>query len=304
MTDQDRGAYTPQTDAPLAFDARYSRGSGDRPVPWTLVISGVVLVTLIAALAFFYRGGVRHAGDAPAVVGASVAETKSAPSGQAAASDPAAGLQVYKAEATPAHEGGPPVAATLAPAPEAPTVRPVTAAPIDEAKLRPAQGDAAAGAAAQAAAPRPVALPAAPVAAGAAAAPKAVAVKTAPKPASVTAAATTADAAAKPAKPVKLAPVTLAKAAVQPKALDAEIPTGAPVVQIGAFSSNALALKGWSDVAVVMQGRMSGKTRKVEMAEVNGKTFYRGFVGGFASKSAAQAFCASLKAAGKGCMVK
>ena len=70
------------------------------------------------------------------------------------------------------------------------------------------------------------------------------------------------------------------------------------------FSSNALALKGWSDVATLMPGQMAGKSRKVEMANVNGKTFYRGFVGGFASKNAAQAFCASLTAAGKGCIVR
>ena len=65
MTEQDRGAYTPQTDAPLAFDARYSRGSGERPLPMTLIVSGVVLVALIAALAFFYRSGVRGAGQPP-----------------------------------------------------------------------------------------------------------------------------------------------------------------------------------------------------------------------------------------------
>jgi cell division protein FtsN len=99
-------------------------------------------------------------------------------------------------------------------------------------------------------------------------------------------------------------PVKLAKATVTSKTIDAEIPTGAPVVQIGAFSSEALAIKGWSDVATLMPGKMAGKSRKVEMANVNGKTFYRGFVGGFASKSAAQAFCASLTAAGKGCIVR
>jgi hypothetical protein len=37
---------------------------------------------------------------------------------------------------------------------------------------------------------------------------------------------------------------------------------------------------------------------------VNGKRVYRSFVGGFASKAAAQSFCASLKAAGRGCIVR
>jgi len=301
MTEQDRGAYTPQTDAPLAFDARYSRGYGDRPIPWTLVISGVVLVTLVAALAFFYRDGFRHAGQTPAVVGAPVADTKAPPSDQASAADPAAGLQVYKAEATPAHEGGPPVSATLAPAPEAPTARPVTAAPIDDAKLRPAQADVSAQTAAAPPPPAVVAKTAAPVAAPKAEAPKTITVKTVPAKAdkAVVASATTAD-----VKPAKVAALKAAKTAAQPKALDAAIPAGAPVAQIGAFSSQALAMKGWSDVATLMPGQMAGKTRKVEVATVNGKTFYRGFVGGFASKSAAESFCASLQAAGKGCMVK
>jgi len=297
MTEQDRGAYTPQTDAPLAFDARYSRGSGERPIPWTLVISGVVLVTLVGALAFFYRDGFRHAGGAPAVVGAPVEDSKAPPSGQAASGDPAAGLQVYKAEATPAHEGGPPVSATLAPAPEAPTARPVTAAPIDDAKLRPAQGDTTAQTAVPPPAPVVVAK-AAPTAT-----PKALTIKTAtPKAAPVKAASLKTAVAASGDTTAK--PVKLAKATVTPKAVDAEIPTGAPVVQIGAFSSEALAVKGWSDVATLMPGQMAGKSRKVEMANVGGKTFYRGFVGGFASKSAAESFCASLTAAGKGCMVK
>ena len=51
--------------APLAFDARYARGSGERPLPMTLIVSGVVLVVLVAALAFFYRGGIRAPGQAP-----------------------------------------------------------------------------------------------------------------------------------------------------------------------------------------------------------------------------------------------
>ena len=52
MSDYDRGAYTPQSDAPLAFDARQSRGGGGGggPSPMTLIISGVVLLLLVIAL--------------------------------------------------------------------------------------------------------------------------------------------------------------------------------------------------------------------------------------------------------------
>ena len=64
MTDHDRGAYTPQTDAPLSFDARRASGGGG-PVPMTLLISGMVLVILLIGVVYFYRSGVRHQGQAP-----------------------------------------------------------------------------------------------------------------------------------------------------------------------------------------------------------------------------------------------
>jgi len=247
MSDQDRGAYTPQHDTPLSFDARYSRGSGERPVPMTLIVSGVVLLILVAIFAIAYRSGARHSGQSPQVVGTPVAETKAPPSAGAESSDAAAGLQVYKTEGTPPNEMKP--ATTLAPPPEEPAPRPAPAAkPVVQANLRPAQPE-------------------------------------------------TAQPAAAPAKPAKT-PQTI-EAAVDQSATEA-----GPVAQIGAFSSQALAEKGWNDVAGLQPGKMAGKTKKVEVATRDGKTFYRAFVGGFASKSDASAFCASLVAAGKGCIVK
>jgi len=260
MSDQDRGAYTPQHDAPLSFDARYSRGAGERPLPMTLIVSGVVLLVLIVALFVFYRGGARHMGQAPQVVGTPVAETKAPPSSGADGSDTAAGLAVYKAEGTPRGEMKP--AATLAPPPETPAPRPAPInKPVEQVKLRPVQPDTV-GAPAAAVVPQP--------------------------------APATSRAAAKPAKP----PQTI------DAAVDQSLSQTAPVAQIGAFSSPALAEKGWNDVAALQPGKMAGKTKKVEVATRDGKTFYRAFVGGFASRSDASAFCASLVAAGKGCIVK
>jgi len=250
MSDQDRGAYTPQHDTPLSFDARYSRGSGERPVPMTLIVSGVVLLVMIVGVAFAYRVGARHSGQAPQVVGTPVAETKAAASGAAESSDTAAGLQVYKTEGTPPNEMKSPT--TLAPPPEQPAPRPTPTKPVVQADLRPAQPSVAA--------PPPVAL----------------------KPAT------------KPAKP----PQTI------DAAVDQSTSESGSVAQIGAFSSQALAEKGWNDVAALQPGKMAGKTKKVEVASRDGKTFYRAFVGGFASRSDASAFCASLVAAGKGCIVK
>ena len=286
MTDQDRGAYTPQTDAPLAFDARHSRGGGGGggPAPMTLIVSAIVLLLLIIALLLVYRSGVRHAGQAPQVVGAPVAQTKTAPaSSESAAPGAGAGLQIYKSNGT----SPPPSAApTFAPAPEQPEARPAPppaaapVAPVASAPLRPAQSVA------------PAAAPPAPEAEVAPAAPRAV---TSPTPALAAPAKAAAASSAKP-KPA----VAAAKAAPSASAPVA----GEPLVQIGAFSSAALAEKGWNDTALVLPGKMAGRTSKVEKADRDGKTFYRAFVGGFSSHADAVSFCASLKAAGKPCMVR
>ena len=76
------------------------------------------------------------------------------------------------------------------------------------------------------------------------------------------------------------------------------------MVQIGAFSSTAIANKGWSDTSALLPGRMAGKTKTVEQTTKDGKIFYRTFVGGFSSHADAESFCDALKAAGKPCFVK
>ncbi|MFN3522643.1 MAG: SPOR domain-containing protein [Phenylobacterium sp.] len=255
MSDSDRGAYTPPTaDAPLAFDARQPvRGS--RPVPMTLIVSGVVLLILIAAIVFFYRSGVRQEGEAPQAVGAPVGEMKApAPAGEQP-TDPAASLQIYQDEAPAA--GQP----TFTPPPEEPAPR---AAPSTQV--------------AQAPAPLPPAQPAS----------KAAELKPAqPAPAP------------KAAAP---APKTPAPAAAAPK--PAVVSGGAAGVQIGAFSSKALADAGWNDAARIAPGAIAGKGKTVEPVQVNGSTLYRTTVTGFGSKAEAKAFCDALKAAGKNCFVK
>jgi outer membrane biosynthesis protein TonB len=262
MSDSDRGAYTPPTaDAPLAFDARQPV-RGARPVPMTLIVSGVVLLILVAAIVFFYRSGVRQEGQAPQAVGTPVGEMKAAAPDSAQPSDPAASLQIYQDEATPA-----PAAPTFTPPPETPAPR---AAPTTQV--------------AQAPTPLPPAQPAG----------KAVDLKPAqPAPAPKTAApaATPAPKAAEPAKP-----------AATPA--PAKTASGVAGVQIGAFSSKALADAGWNDAARIAPGAIAGKGKTVEPVQVNGSTLYRTTVTGFSSRSDAQQFCQALKAAGKNCFVK
>jgi cell division protein FtsN len=105
------------------------------------------------------------------------------------------------------------------------------------------------------------------------------------------------------------APKTTAPA---PKSIDAALnPTPAPKasggaasVQIGAFSSQALADKGWADAARIAPGAAAGKGKSVQAIQKDGSTLYRTQVTGFASRADAAAFCSQLKAAGKSCFVK
>jgi cell division protein FtsN len=72
-------------------------------------------------------------------------------------------------------------------------------------------------------------------------------------------------------------------------------------VQIGAFSSAALADKGFADAVAIAGG---GHGKVVTPVPVNGSTLYRTSVTGFSTRESAAAYCAALKAAGKSCFVR
>lgn len=272
MSDPDRGAYTPPTDAPLSFDARQPvRGGG--PAPMMLILSAIVLIALVIAIVLFYRSGVREAGQPPQTVGAPVGAMKAAPPAEDQPADPAAGLQIYQSE-----KGGVDEAyrtPNFTAPPEEPKVRaPVAVAPPP--KAAPTSPIASAPIAALPAAPPSGLKPAVP--------PPAVPVtKTAPPPAP------------KAAAP---APVATAPVAPAPKAAAG----GGAAVQIGAFSSRALADEEWAKAARVSGG--AGKGKHVEAVEKGSSTLYRTQLTGFASRAEASAFCDRLKAAGKNCFVK
>lgn len=248
MSDHDRGAYTPPTDAPLSFDARQPvRGS--RPAPMMLVISAVVLVVMVVAIVLIYRSGSRGADEAPQAVGNPVGEIKTAPTEADQPVDPATGLQIYRSE----DGASVPAEPNFVPPPEVPQARP-------DPQLRPS-------------APV-VAQPALPTQ------PAPVAKVPAPAPA------------AKAPAPVSKAPAPAAVA------------SGAAMVQVGAFSTEALADAGWSDAMRALPDSAAGKGKRVEPVESNGKTLYRGYVTGFASRTEASAYCDRLKATGRSCFVR
>lgn len=286
MSDHDHGAYTPSSDRlasdRLSFDPREPvRGGG--PAPITLIVSGVVMLAIVGAVFVFYRGGLRHKGDVPAAVGAPLPQIKTPATPDANAMPP--GLTISKVDASNMAAAN----ATFAPAPEEPLPRPLPVqAPsvVTSTPLPPPSGEASAPPPIRTLTPPP-AKPAKPVTI-----------------ASLTDDAMGPRAAAKPA--VKPAPKTpaVAVASTPVETSAAAPPPGAGWVQIGAFSSAALAEKGWSDVASLAPAAMSGKGRRVEALSKDGKTLYRAYVTGFASRDSAQAFCDKLKAAGKACFVK
>ncbi len=259
MSDQERGAYTPRNEAPLAFDSRRPvRGGGGGPMPVTLVVSAAILVVLAGVFLFIYRDGLRGSNDAPKAVGTVVADAKTAPKADDQPEDPSAGLQIYNQETGQTTSGAP----TMAAPPEEPMARPAPQADgVKTAQLRPPQPKP----------PGPVsAEPVSPVE-------------------------QMAQQVTKPLPVIKPAPVTD----------DARAQAGTmAMVQIGAFTSPALADKGWSDAAAIAPGAAAGKGKKVETVVKDGVTLYRTLVTGFPSRDEAAAFCNRLKAASKSCFVK
>ncbi|MDH4385911.1 MAG: SPOR domain-containing protein [Caulobacter sp.] len=273
MSDFSRGAYTPPSnDAPLAFDARRPVRGGS-PAPVTLIVSALVLIVLIAGAWFIYRDGFRASGEAPKAVGAVPQVTRTEPKAEDQPRDETRGLEIYNDPDSP---GAPDPA--FAPRAEEPLPRPPPPAPVA------ATAPVAAPTAASAAVSPPPAVKPAPVAAAPAKAPAPVSPSTA-------------------AKPVELKP-SVPKPVSTTAAPPARSPGGTYLVQIGAFSSAALADKGWNDAAALAPGAAAGKGKKVETVASGGKTLFRTSVTGFASRADADAFCSRLKAARKDCFVR
>lgn len=269
MSNPERGAYTPPTeDAPLSFDPR-EPVRGARPIPFTLILGVLVLAALVAAIFVFYRSGVRQAAQEPVAVGEPVDGIRAAAPIEQQPQDPAAGLQIYQADAAAANAA--PADPVFTAPPETPQARPTM--PVVVTQAPPVQPAPAAASQLKPAIMTPPAAPA-PV------------TKIAPP-------------VAKPPAPVaKVAPPEVKAAAPVVKVASG----GGARVQVGAVSSPTLADRAWSEAVAAAPGLAAGKGKSVE--KIEGGSLYRTFVTGFGSRADAQAFCARLQAAGKGCMVK
>lgn len=105
-----------------------------------------------------------------------------------------------------------------------------------------------------------------------------------------------------PAKPAPVAPAPVAKAPATPAPAPAA--GGSSGVQIGAFSSTAIADREYAAVAARFGSFASGAEKRVqEVTAANGSTVYRTTFTGM-SRERAVAFCNALKAAGRDCIVR
>lgn len=76
---------------------------------------------------------------------------------------------------------------------------------------------------------------------------------------------------------------------------------GGPQVQLAALASEAGARAEWSMLVARMPTLLGGRTPVVTKAVVNGQTWFRLRTGGFPSLTAAQDFCAQIRAQGGAC---
>lgn len=126
------------------------------------------------------------------------------------------------------------------------------------------------------------------------------AARPAPRPASIASRAQAAPAAERPA--VEAAVAEAVTEAPEPAPVQqASVASGSPLVQIGAFDSDAIANGEWSRISGRFSSLFAGKSPVVQSTDRNGRTFYRLRVAGFESRDEARRFCAALLAEGTDC---
>ena len=121
----------------------------------------------------------------------------------------------------------------------------------------------------------------------------------APRPRSTrVASASTTASDARPAPAAETRPAEASAPAPAPAASSAS----GPLVQIGAFDSNAIASGEWNRLTGKFGSLFSGKGQVIQQHNSNGRTFWRLRVAGFGNISEARQFCAAMKSGGTDCL--
>jgi hypothetical protein len=286
----DRGIYEPSEELRV-FDGSEEEDDieGSR-LPLLIVLALLVLAMFAGFVWLAYSEGVaRGRGETP-VITAQAGPARVAPENPGGSAEPYKGFKIYEQPAPPdddTAQNAAPAPAALSPPPATkPAVSEPSPAPVTPAKT---QAPAPVKVAAAAPAPKPVPAmkpsqlppqPAAPVG-PATAPPRALATAAAPAPAAP--------------KPVP---------AAAPPAASASPATGAVVLQIGAYKSQADADAAWTTYKAKHASLLAGYAPDVRQADLGEKgTWYRLRIAGFPSKDVASALCDRLKADGGGCFL-
>lgn len=99
-------------------------------------------------------------------------------------------------------------------------------------------------------------------------------------------------------------PIVLSDAAVDTNIdVDAsEIPSGARLVQLGAFDDRDLAIKEWDHIIAQHGDLIGGRKRFIQVAQSGGRSFYRLRMVGFETLSDSRRLCSALLARGTPCI--
>ncbi|HEX4117885.1 MAG TPA: SPOR domain-containing protein [Rhizomicrobium sp.] len=302
MPQFERGLYEPGEDVRVFDGSEEEEDVEGSRLPLLIVLALLVLAMFAGFVWLAYSEGVARGRSEIPVVTAEAGPARVAPANPGGAATPYKGFKIYEQPAPPDEDA-------------AQDVSPRTAA---EAKANPASATPASAAAKPTAPAMPIAKPAAKVEAPPAktVAPPVKAAEAAPKPAPVAktpAPALTPKAAiATPAQPsAPLAPATAAPKQLAVNAPPAPAPgvqapaaSGAYVLQIGAYKSQAEADAAWNSYKAKHAALLAGYSPNVAQADLGDKgTWYRLRIAGFSSKDVASALCDRLKADGGGCFL-
>ena len=304
MPQSERGLYEPGEDVRVFDGSEEEEDVEGSRLPLLIVLALLVLAMFAGFVWLAYSEGVVRGRSEIPVVTAEAGPARVAPANPGGAAAPYKGFKIYEQPAPPdedtAQDVSPRTAVEAKPAPAAAAPKPTaTVAATPASKPAPV-------AKTQAPPVKPVAPPA--KVAEATPAPKPVPAAKSPAPASPAPKAATA-APAQPSAP-------LAPASAPPKQLAANAPpapapvaqapaaSGAYVLQIGAYKSQAEADGAWNTYKAKHAALLAGYSPNVAQADLGDKgTWYRLRIAGFSSKDVASALCDRLKADGGGCFL-
>ncbi len=297
MPQVERGLYEPGEDVRVFDGSEEEEDVEGSRLPLLIVLALLVLAMFAGFVWLAYSEGVARGRSEIPVVTAEAGPARVAPANPGGAATPYKGFKIYEQPAPPDDQTAQDVS------PRSPVETKATPAPAPVAAPKPTA--------------KVEAVPAKPVA------PKVAATPVPPKPAPVAKAVAPEP---KTATPVPAQPsVPFAPATAAPKQLAANAPppkqvapaaapvpapvtqapaSGAYVLQIGAYKSQAEADSAWNTYKAKHAALLAGYSPNVAQADLGDKgTWYRLRIAGFSSKDVASALCDRLKADGGGCFL-